>query len=74
MRTEPFPVLTGDARTDRALCNLARLLHEIARNPGPQPQEHRPTSGATVIALAGDEPWCPGADGTSNNDSGNGND
>ena len=49
------PNLTGNARTDRTLVKLARLLYEITGNPPPTPPRHQigpvdpqPDNGAAI--------------------------
>ena len=51
-----LPVLTGDLRTDRALLTVARILADIARNPGraddlaPASSQARPRLGQAAPA------------------------
>jgi hypothetical protein len=56
-----YPNLTGDPRTDRALGNLVRLLHEIARNPARQAEEAGEAAGEAVTPHPDDEPGHPEA-------------
>ncbi len=47
MASREFPIMTGDARTDRALVALARLINEIAKTSMAQ---ERQSSGSKDTA------------------------